>query len=197
MRAIRIGCVKGAAAIAAALLFAVWANAASAQKPLIILGLKIPDRVGGLPHGKVHDYESTNKGLGYSIPFESRGWSIDVYLYDFGLRSIPDDPQAEAVTKHLKQAKGDVFELERRGYYAEVVDKGDYNIGRKGRTRFVCSMFGYIHKQMNAKVDSYLCLTSWHNKFFKIRMTTPQSDTSNAEATKFVESWIDLLWPSS
>jgi hypothetical protein len=61
--------------------------------------------------------------------------------------------------------------------------------------RFFCSAFSYLQKGIAATVDSYLCLTAWKNKFFKIRMTRPQHATSGADAEQFVKGWISVLWP--
>ena len=44
-------------------------------------------------------------------------------------------------------------------------------------------------------VDSFLCLTGWHNKFVKFRLTTRPSPRSSAEARRFVEAWLKILWP--
>jgi hypothetical protein len=184
------------AALAAVALLA-GASLAIAQEPLKIFGLTIPERVDGLPRGPLYNYEKTNPGLGYSVRFKKTGWLIDVYLYDLRLTQISDDPNSEIVRRQLGQATGDIRELERRGNYANVRELGSYAIkDRDGRTRFICSAFTYLHKQIGAVVDSYLCLTSWNNKFFKIRMTAQQSESSRQDAVSFVEAWIGVLWPS-
>jgi len=197
-----------AVSAAAAIGIAVFANGALAQKPQAqqapspaqqpptILGLKIPDKVGGLAHAAPFDFEKTNPGLGYSIEFLRPGWRIDVYIYDMRMKSIPDDLDSEVIKKQFAQATDDIFALEKRGTYAKVTAKGDYSIERGGQTRFLCSAFSYVHTQSAVTVDSYLCLTSWKNKFFKIRMTTPQNGDSRSEADKFAEAWIKVLWPS-
>jgi len=38
-------------------------------------------------------------------------------------------------------------------------------------------------------------LTGWHNKFVKFRMTTRPSPRSSADARRFVEAWLKILWP--
>src|SRR5262245_57083011 len=86
---------------AALFIFVACASVAAAQEPLKIFGLTIPDRVAGLPHGKMHDFEKTNPGLGYSIPFQRSGWLIDVYLYDLRLTAISEDPGSTIVTREL------------------------------------------------------------------------------------------------
>ena len=169
---------------------------ASSPQPLTLLGLRIPEKVAGLAHGEPHNFEKASPGLGYSIEFMRPGWRKFVYIYDKKMKSIPDDPASDVLKKHFVEAIDEIFGMEKRGTYAKVSMKGEYNIDRSGRTRFVCSAFSYVHTQSAMALDSYLCLTSWKNKFFKIRMTTPQKGDSRSEADKFAEAWIGVLWPS-
>jgi hypothetical protein len=109
--------------------------------------LSFPDEVAGARRGSSFDYEKTTRGLGYSVRYVKPGWLIDVYIYDLRLSSIPDDPASELVKAQLAQAKADIFELERRGNYANVAVKNDYSIGDAGgQVRFLCSAFSYLHK---------------------------------------------------
>jgi len=197
MRVFCIARIASAALTVVSVLLAALGGAVVAQEPLKMFDLTIPYLVGGLPHGQLRDHEKTSPGLGYSVPFQRQGWLIDVYLYDLGMSSIPDNPNSDVMKRQLEQAKDDVFEFERRGYYTNVVVKSDYTVNDgTGRTRFVCSAFTYVHKQIGGIVDSYLCVTGWKNKFFKIRATVRQNDKSHADATQFVDAWIGLLWPS-
>lgn len=179
-------------AVAALLLSTVMAFA---QEPTKIYGLTIPDQVGGLVHGQPVDYESKNPGLGYSLRFSGRpGWIVDVYLYDLGLKSIPDDAGSDVVRKQLAMAKGDVFELGRRGLYADVTDQGDFNLADGGQVSSVCTAFSYLRgERKDINVDSFLCVKPWNNKFVKIRMTAPKGMMSKDDATGFVRAWISLL----
>ncbi|MFX5252990.1 hypothetical protein ABTD06_19785, partial [Acinetobacter baumannii] len=78
--------------------------------------LSIPDRVGSLSYRQSMNYESRSPGLGYGLRFACPpGWIVDVYLYDFGLKSIPAEADSDVIKNQLAQARGDVFELGRRG----------------------------------------------------------------------------------
>ncbi len=161
-----------------------------------LFGVAIPDRVAGLPHEPPHDYERDNPGLGYSVEFLRPDWRIDVYIYDLGMRDIPADPMSDVMERQLKQASGDIYELERRGNYSNVTASGNFAVDDSaGRTRFVCSTFRYRHNGWKSDVDSYLCLTSVKAKFFKVRMTTKRDPDSAAESRRFVQAWIGVLWP--
>jgi len=170
---------------------------AGAQEPLKLYGLTIPDRVAGLPHEAPVDYETTYPGLGSSVQFILPGWSINVYIYDARQTSIPDDPQSAPVKGQLNATRLEIFEMQQRGLYSDVEVKKDYTIARNGRTRFICSALTFHHNRANADVDSFVCVSSWNNKFIKIRMTTARGgETTSADVQTFVEAWSDLLWRS-
>lgn len=165
------------------------------QKSKVVYGLSIPDRVGSLVYERTVDFESKTAGLGYALRFGGQpGWMVDVYLYDLGLKTIPADAESEVIRNQLAQARGDVFELGKRGTYANVTDTGDFRIPATGKPRFICSGFNYLRgERVDIDVDSYLCLSSWNNKFVKVRMTAPKGTLTRSDATSFVQAWTDLL----
>lgn len=177
---------------------AVLVSAAAAlaqEKSSVIYGLSIPDRIGSLLYRQSVDYESKSPGLGYGLRFTGPpGWIVDVFLYDLGLKTIPADPGSELITKQLAQAKGDVFALGRRGTYADVAEKGDFTLPETGKARFICTSFGYLRgERVDIAVDSFLCLTSWNNKFVKMRMTAQKGTISRSDVAEFANAWIELL----
>jgi hypothetical protein len=171
------------------------AAAALAQQPINIYGLTIPERVGGLVPGQPVDYESKSPGLGYSVRFSGRpGWTVDVYIYDFGLATIPDDIESGIVKGQFARAKGDIAELGRRGTYANVTEQDGFTVADGGKPHFLCSAFSYLRgDRKELDVNSYLCLTSWNNKFVKIRMTAEKGLVSLNDATNFIKAWVELL----
>jgi len=174
----------------------VSAAAAFAQDRLrSVYGLPIPDRVGSLVYGRTIDFESKSPGLGYALRFGGKaGWLVDVYLYDLGFKTIPVDAESEVIRNQLAQARGDVFELGKRGTYANVTDKGDFTVPATGKPRFICSSFAYRRgERAEIDVESYLCLSSWNDKFVKIRMTAPKSSLARSDTIEFVQAWIELL----
>lgn len=180
-------------AIAAVALTATTALAQERSKT--VFGLSIPDRVGSLTYRQSVDFESKTPGLGYALRFSGpTGWLVDVYLYDLGLKAIPADPESGVIRDQLAQARGDVYELAKRGTYANVADKGDFNVPDTGKSRFVCTSFSYQRgDRVDVAVDSFLCLTAWNGKFVKLRMTGPKGAIARSDATAFAMAWIDLL----
>jgi hypothetical protein len=191
---------KLGAGILAAVAVLVSAAAAPAQettreKSKAVYGLSIPDRVGSLDYRQTIDFESKAPGLGYGLRFTGPpGWMADVYLYDLGLKTIPADAGSDVIKQQLGQARNEVFALGQRGAYAKVSGKGDFAIPETGKARFICTSFGYFRgDRVDIEVDSFLCLSSWNNKFVKIRMTGPKGTISRSDATDFATAWSALL----
>src|SRR5262249_45809288 len=146
---------------------AAFAQENSKEKLKVVYGLSIPDRVGGLVYERSVDFESKSPGLGYALRFGGKpGWMVDVYLYDLGLKSIPADAESDVIRNQLATARGDVFELGKRGTYANVTDRGDFTVPATSKPRFICSSFSYLRgERADVDVESYLCLSAWNNKF--------------------------------
>jgi hypothetical protein len=193
MRRARAGILAVAAVLVSAV--AAFAQEAAQAKLKVIYGLSIPDRVDSLAYARTVDFESKTPGLGYALRFAGPpGWMVDVYLYDLGLKSIPVDAESEVIRNQLAQARGDVFELGKRGTYADVTDKGDFTVPATGKPRFICSSFSYRRgERVDIDVESYFCLSSWKDKFVKVRMTAPKATMSRSDATNFVQAWVELL----
>ena len=189
MRWARAGILTVVAVLVAA------AGAFAQEKQKVIYGLSIPDRVGSLVYARTVDFESKSPGLGYALRFSGQpGWMVDVYLYDLGWKTIPADAESSVIRDQLAQARGDVFELGKRGTYANVTDNGDFTVPAIGKPRFICSSFSYLRgERVDRDVESYLCLSSWNDKFVKVRMTAPKGTMSRSDVTGFVQAWLELL----
>jgi hypothetical protein len=184
---------RGLATMMAAVLM--LAAVAAARAAVTYFGLTFPDRVADAQIGTTNDFEAKNPGLGYGVRYQKPGWAIDIYIYDLGRPSIPDDVGSDALKAQLEQAQGDVFEQQKRGVYAQVKVTGSYVVkDGGGRARFRCEDFNYV-RQPEGNVDSFLCLTGWNNKFVKFRLTTRHDPRSGGETRRFMEAWLKILWP--
>ncbi len=162
--------------------------AALAQKPVTIFGLTFPNRIAGaqiVP--EPHKYDTAD--LGYSVEYRRPNWEIDVFIYDLGHSSVPDDPQSEPVVGQLARATADIVKA-----YTKVNTKLTYAIlDDKARVRFLCRSFGYTDKRRIR--DSYLCVTSAKSKFVKFRLTIDRRAGSESDANAFMSAWTQILWP--
>ena len=174
---------------------AVLAAVAAAQAAVSYFGLTFPDRIAGAELGPSTDFESSHPGLGYGVRYRQAGWTIDLSIYDQGRAAIPDGPASDVMKDQLKQAQNDILELERQKKYARVDWLRTYALNDGGgREKIACSDFVLVHER-TGKADSFLCVTGWHNKFVKFRLTTAQRPGSTDEAGRFVEAWMPVLWP--
>jgi hypothetical protein len=170
------------------------ADAAIAQTQVVHHGLSFPARVGGFGRGSSHEFEKTRPGLGYSVKYSRRPWYADIYIYDLGRRSIPDDPQSALVKAQFEQARGDILAAQKSGRYQNVTLVSAYAISdANGRQRFNCGKFTLTRDK--SENDSYLCVTSWRNKFVKFRISVPAKNGNDRLARSFIESWVAVLWP--
>jgi hypothetical protein len=65
-----------------------------------------------------------------------------------------------------------------------------------GKPRFICLSFSYQRgDRVDVAVDSFLCLTSWRDKFVKLRMTGSKGTIARSDVTAFATAWIELLRP--
>jgi hypothetical protein len=190
-----------ATAWAAAAIFGLLAVTPVVLAQTMVLGIPVPDQVGGMSHQPATDFESRSPGMGYGLRFPNSGWTIDVYIYDLQVKSIPDDPASAAVQGALQEAEDEIAAIEKRGDYTGVTRKDTFTIrDAAGRGRFVCAEYNYFSKRQGADLDSYLCLAGARGKFVQLRMDTLKSTSSAGGARRIVEgwarAWIPVLWSS-
>jgi hypothetical protein len=191
---------KRAVAWTAAAMFVVGVFAASpnASAQTTVAGIAVPDQVGGISHQPPMDFETRSPGYGYGLRFPSSGWTIDVYIYDLQVKSIPDDPGSAEVQGALKESQGEIAAIEKRGDYTGVTQKDTFTIrDAAGRARFACAEYNYFSKRQNADLDSYLCLAGAKGQFVKLRMDTLKTNTgARSTVEKWARAWMPVLWSS-
>jgi hypothetical protein len=186
---IRIAC-----AVLIAFLAVVTGAAAqtSAKGPVTVFDFTFPEEIAGAQRTSFRDYESNQPGLGYSAGYKQGNLIGTVYIYDDRKQSIPDDPQSPLVKAQLEQSRTELVGLW-HGVGVRVDLKEDFTIeDARGRTRLICAAFAITGDDGRPR-DSFSCLGVAKNKFLKFRI----SGVSQAEARRFVNAWIDLLWPPS
>src|SRR4029079_9919904 len=60
-------------------------------------------------------------------------------------------------------------------------------------TRFQCAAF-HLTRDGAKPQDGFLCVTSWNNRFVKLRLTTLSGPDTEKQARRFVAAWIPALW---
>src|SRR5690606_12670603 len=69
----------------------------------------------------------------------------------------------------------------------------NFTVEDGSRTRFQCAAF-HLTRDGAKPQDGFLCVTSWNNKFVKLRLTTLADSSTEANARKFISAWIPVLW---
>ena len=187
MRAFRtaaIALVLGAAAVAPA--FGIAA--------VSVFGLKAPEEISGFTLNDSTNFEKMKPGDGYGLDYSQSGWKLDVFIYDLKRAAIPDDVKSAIVRAEFERVRADTFLAQPRGIYAQVYLRRNFTIEDSAkRTRFQCAAF-HLTRDGAKPQDGYLCVTSWNNKFVKLRLTTLSDNNTETTARKYVAAWVPVLW---
>jgi hypothetical protein len=179
------------AIIACAFLMALLcAAAADDLAELRGLGFDFPSEINGFARGDIIDNEAGHPGLGYTVAYHGprAGAEATVYVYDLGIRDIPDGPSNAVARQAFDQAARDVLATE--GYVGRVkITMVDRYVAesRAGEAQFLCAEFVFQMADGSAQ-RSYLYLTGARSKFLKIRATLPASDATMTTAPEFADT---------
>jgi hypothetical protein len=159
-----------------------------------VFGLKAPEEIEGFTLNDSTNFEKIKPGDGYGLDYSQSGWKLDVFIYDLKRAAIPDDAKSAIVRAEFERVRADAFLAQPRGLYAQVYLRRNFTIDDAGkRTRFQCSAF-HLTRDGAKPQDGYLCVTSWNNKFVKLRLTTLSDNNTETDARKYVAAWIPVLW---
>ena len=187
MRAVRtaaVALVLGALAVAPA--FGIAA--------VSVFGLKAPEEISGFTLNDSTNFEKLKPGDGYGLDYSQSGWKLDVFIYDLKRAAIPDDVKSAIVRAEFERTRADTFLAQPRGIYAQVYLRRNFTIEDSAkRTRFQCAAF-HLTRDGAKPQDGFLCVTSWNNKFVKLRLTTLADSSTEAAARNHVMAWIPVLW---
>ena len=159
-----------------------------------MFGLKAPEEIEGFTLNDSTNFEKIRPGDGYGLDYSQSGWKLDVFIYDLKRAAIPDDAKSAIVRAEFERARADAFLAQPRGLYAQVYLRRNFTIDDAAkRTRFQCAAF-HMTRDGAKPQDGFLCVTSWNNKFVKLRLTTLSETNTEAAARKYVNAWIPVLW---
>ena len=159
-----------------------------------VYGLRAPEEISGFALNDSTNFEKTKPGDGYGLDYSQSGWKLDVFIYDLKRAAIPDDAKSAIVRAEFERARADAFLAHPRGIYAQVYLRRNFTVEDGGkRTRFQCATF-HMTRDGAKPQDGFLCVTSWNNKFVKLRLTTLADSNTENDARKHVAAWIAVLW---
>ena len=159
-----------------------------------VFGLKAPEEIEGFTLNDSTNFEKIKPGDGFGLDYSQSGWKLDVFIYDFKRAAIPDDAKSAIVKAEFERARAEAFLAQPRGIYAQVYLRRNFTIeDATKRTRFQCAAF-HLTRDGAKPQDGFLCVTSWNNKFVKLRLTTLSDNNTEAAARKYVSAWVPVLW---
>lgn len=140
------------------------------------------------------NFEKIKPGDGFGLDYSQSGWKLDVFIYDLKRAAIPDDAKSAIVKAEFERARAEAFLAQPRGLYAQVYLRRNFTIDdATKRTRFQCAAF-HLTRDGAKPQDGFLCVSSWNNKFVKLRLTTLSDNNTETTARKYVSAWVPVLW---
>jgi len=181
-------------------LFALVLFAAPSAEPFYVdseIGVDFPEKIGDFAADTRKEY--SGKALGYSIRYRSsRGATLDLYVFDAGLKNIEDGKSGRDLKTLFDQALGDVRHVEKLGHYKNVKDS---EVGKAFSetvtSGFLCTKLTYqlLRKKTEPgrEMISYLFGSGHNRKMLKIRCTVPADRNVEKELNGFLEALLKLL----
>ena len=129
--------------------------------------LKLPQNIGPLRFNGVNRY--SDRRLGRSYGYNASGISLSIYVYDHGVKNIPDGPDSVPLCEQFQTAKS---EIERGGNYDNVVFRGEVNRGlRDVEGSPVAREAVYEFDRHGVHAVSVLWLIAVDGHFLKLRLS--------------------------
>jgi len=83
---------------------------------------KLPQNIGPLRYSGENRY--SDRRMGRAFTYNASGISLKIYVYDFGLRGMPDGPDSQVTCEQFESAKR---EIELGGNYQNVTLRGEFS----------------------------------------------------------------------
>jgi hypothetical protein len=155
-------------------------------------GISFPVLLGEMKRGEVTNFEENQRGLGLGVSYSATNVAVaDVFVYDLGLKTIPDDLRSKQVLSHFSQVKGDI------GRTYQSVQQLSENVSSTARAgsdsmfRALSAHFSYIHPNDGGERRSYIYLTVYNDNFVKVRFSYRKENET--EARKLLPTFLNDL----
>jgi hypothetical protein len=147
-----------------------------------------PD-VKGLSRSKVTTYDLPE--LGYSVGYTTKGFTATVYVYNRGLKKIPDGPKSDEAKNEMKRLVEELDLVKQKGVYKSVKELGKeetVSLGKgKGASSALRRRFEIERKDGLVLSEAYV--TGFKDHFFKIRIShNPDDKEAPAKIAALLEA---------
>ena len=156
-----------------------------------VRGFALPESIGSFSLRSVIDNERDRRGLGSSVNYHAPGVKASVYIYDFGIRQLPEGTDSDKVQKHFSQTKADVLTVFPK---AQVLLQEESVTA--GRLPLLHAAFRYTEERVGRRdpLISHLYLGSYRGSFIKVRISYLSDDALGHRLhIKFVEELCQHL----
>jgi hypothetical protein len=147
--------------------------------------LKFPARFGPFERTTVHRYDEPK--LGISVTYSAPGLGrADFYIFDYGLKAIPDGVRSEPVRAAFAAADRDVQSFSQQGQYLDLertIAPGTVLRIGEGGLEWLAAAYRFRPAQGNAgPQNSWLLITGTRGHFVKLRYSRPAAGEGDARA---------------
>ena len=163
--------------------------------PAAILS-RLPKQIGGLDHGKLSDFDDPK--LGASIPFNGKGLTITLYVYDLGHEKITDGIADPIVQRAFEMAKGEIQAAKESGRYSEMKLLSEGRGAYQGREAVLEAKYDLAMRLNNGEsipVFSEIHVFGAWNHIFKLRITAGRENrnTLSPKTARFIAELLKAV----
>jgi hypothetical protein len=153
--------------------------------------LRLPQNIGPLRFAGENSY--SDRRMGRSFGYNASGISLNIFVYDYGIRNLAEGPDSVAACEQFESAKQ---EIERGGNYQNVVPRGEVRRPlRAGTTTQLAREAVYEFERNGVKAISVLWITAIDGFFIKLRLSlrTEIGDELDDARRQILESIADAI----
>lgn len=139
-----------------------------------------PD-VKGFTRGKVQTFPKAE--LGYSVAYDTPGLAVTIYVYNLGLKKIPDGAKSDEVKDEMKRTVADLDRAKQAGLYKSVKEIGKEETVALGKVKGAPSALRRqfeVERKDGVKLSA-IYVTGYKDHFVKIRITHNPDDKEAAD----------------
>lgn len=128
--------------------------------------LKLPQNIGPLRYAGENRY--SDRRMGRSFGYNASGISLNIFVYDYGIRNLADGPDTVPACEQYQSAKD---EIEHGGNYENVVLSGEFSRPLRPGSELAAREAIYQFERNGLKAVSVLWITAADGFFIKLRLS--------------------------
>jgi hypothetical protein len=128
--------------------------------------LKLPQNIGPLRYSTENRY--SDRRMGRSFAYNASGISLNIFVYDYGVRDLPEGPDSVDACEQFESAKA---EIENGGNYQNVKLRGEVARRLRADSPLTAREAVYEFERNGLSALSVLWLTSADGFFIKLRLS--------------------------